>query len=300
MERQQLEFVKTSLESSRQYFEKYLAESASSRKIGVPDKLFEAMEYSLSSGGKRLRPALCLAAADSCGCRRADALPMALGLEMFHSASLIHDDLPCMDDDDLRRGRPSSHKMFGEAMAVLAGDSLLIEAFAYPLGQTKNVDIRRLQRAALVFSRAAGAAGVCGGQALDMDTARHGDSTCVEETAMLKTATLIRAAALCGAALGTDDENILQSFASYGTHLGMAFQIVDDILDATSTTGKLGKTTGKDAAQGKLTHVTVLGIDTARQLAEAESLAAVKSLADCPQTDGFLKLLPMYLVQRTY
>lgn len=295
-----MELVKTTLEDNREYFEEYLAETAPRRKFGVPDKLFEAMEYSLSSGGKRLRPALCLSAAEICGCHRAIALPMAMGLEMFHTASLIHDDLPCMDDDNMRRGRPSCHKMFGETTAVLAGDSLLIEAFAHPLSRTENIDATKLLRAMSVLSRAAGAAGVCGGQALDMDITRINDPESVRQTAMLKTAALIRASVLCGAALGTDDKDVLQSFASYGTHLGMAFQILDDILDVTSITEKLGKTIGKDEAQSKHTHVTALGLENAQLLAEQESQAAATALASYSKATDFLLLLPLYLVHRTY
>lgn len=296
---EQLDFVKATLESCRADFEEYLAESFSERKRDVPDGLFGAMEYSLSAGGKRLRPSLCMTAAERCGAERAKALPLALGLEMFHTASLIHDDLPCMDDDDTRRGRPSNHKAFGETTAILAGDSLLLAAFEYPLNYSYNVNPPKLLNALRIFARAAGPSGVCGGQFLDMDESRKHDPEYVKEIASLKTAALIRASALGGAALGTDREDLLSGYSEYGYHLGLAFQIVDDILDVESTSAELGKSIGKDAEQGKITHVTVFGLEQARLMAKAESLAAKNALTGILKEDDFLMLLPEYLTHRT-
>lgn len=291
--------VKKTLEDYSLYFEEYLTATAAERGENVPDKLFDAMQYSLSAGGKRLRPSLCLAAAERCGGSRESALPMALGLEMFHTASLIHDDLPCMDDDDMRRGMPSNHKMFGEAMAVLAGDSLLAEAFAYPLSHSAIAEPAKLLLAMKILGRAVGPAGVCGGQALDMDITQKSDPAYVRRIASLKTAALIQASVLCGAALGTDDDGILKSYADYGMNLGFAFQIVDDILDVTGNAAEMGKTMGKDAEQGKITHVTVLGLEKSRALAEEASSAAESALSVILGEEDFLVLLPRYLVHRT-
>lgn len=293
------ELVKRTLDEFCATFETYLTASRPEREIGVPAPLFAAMEYSLTAGGKRLRPALCMSAADMCGVRYEQSLPMALGLEMFHTASLIHDDLPCMDDDDIRRGRPSNHKVFGEAMAVLAGDSLMLAAFEYPLAYLSGIAPARVLRAMQIFSNATGPSGVCGGQALDMEDARISEPGYVGSIASLKTAALIRASVLCGAALGTDDEKQLAYFSDYGWHLGMAFQIIDDILDVTGTAEKMGKSLGKDAKQNKVTHVTVFGLEVAKKMAVEQSLAAKSSLSGILSEDDFLMLLPEYLANRT-
>lgn len=293
------ELVEKVFGECRAAFEEYLLASRPEREKGVPERLFEAMEYSLSAGGKRLRPALCMSAAKSYGIGYEQSLPLALGLEMFHTASLIHDDLPCMDDDDMRRGRPSNHKVFGETMAVLAGDSLLLAAFEYPLAHLSGIEAAKVLSAMRIFAKATGPSGVCGGQVLDMDGSKKIEPEYVKSIALLKTAALIRASALCGAALGTCDDRHLACFSDYGWHLGMAFQIVDDILDVTGTAEQLGKSVGKDAEQKKVTHVTVFGMEQARLMAIEESEAAGKSLSDILRGDDFLMLLPEYLVDRT-
>jgi geranylgeranyl diphosphate synthase type II len=281
-------------------FEKYLETSYVQRKEGAPEKLYEAMEYSLTAGGKRLRPVLCLASAERCGCKNEDAMPLALGFEMLHTATLIHDDLPCMDNDDMRRGMLSNHAKYGETMAVLAGDALLAQSVEYPLTYSKNIPPHKLLRAIQIFTNALGPSGVCGGQVLDMDTSQAAnDKNYVRKVAALKTGVLIRAAVTAGAALGTDDENVLSAYYDYGTHLGSAFQIVDDILDVTSTAEELGKTPGKDLEQGKINHVSVFGLEGAREIADTESKLAKKALAGILEEEDFLELLPEYLVNRT-
>jgi len=283
-----------------QTFEKYLRASYEKRKEGAPEKLYEAMEYSLTAGGKRLRPILCLAAAERCGCKNEDAMPLALGFEMLHTATLIHDDLPCMDNDYMRRGMLSNHAKFGETMAVLAGDALLAQSVEYPLTYSKNIPPHKLLRAIQIFTNALGPSGVCGGQVLDMDTTQAAnDKNYVRKVAALKTGVLIRAAVTAGAALGSDDKRTLSAYYEYGTHLGSAFQIVDDILDVTSSAEELGKTPGKDIEQGKINHVSVFGLDGARKIAETESDSAKKALTAILQKDDFLMLLPEYLVNRT-
>ena len=293
--------IKKELGKFRDLFEEYLDVSSELRNRGVPEKLRQAMDYSLFAGGKRLRPVLCLAAAEKCGCDLRDALPLALGFEMLHTATLIHDDLPCMDDDDMRRGKPSNHAVFGETLAVLAGDALLALSLEFPLCHSKNIEPHKLLRAMQIFSSAIGPAGVCGGQVLDMDTAPAAtDPKYVRKIASLKTGTLIRAAITAGAALGTDDENVLSCCYEYGTHIGSAFQIIDDILDVSSTAEELGKTPGKDAEQGKITHVSVYGMKIAAKMAEEETMLAKKSILKILPEDNFLSEFTEYLLRRTH
>lgn len=301
MNNEQITIVKEGLANYLAIFEKYMEETVSDRSDGVPPELFEAMEYSLCAGGKRLRPTLCLAAAERCGVPVGDALPMALGLEMLHTATLIHDDLPCMDDDDMRRGMLSNHARFGETIAVLAGDALLIEAFAFPAKYLRNIPSQNVVRALQIFADAAGSSGVCGGQVIDMRPEKgRGDPDYVRRVAALKTGELIKAAVLSGAVLGTTDETILESYACYARHLGSAFQIIDDILDVTSTAEELGKTPGKDKEQGKLNHVTAYGMDMALKMAQEESRKAIAAIENLLPENDMLLLLPEYLIYRNH
>lgn len=293
-------YVKGELERYRLAVEDYIIETSEERAAGVPGELFESMEYSLRAGGKRLRPALCLAAAKRAGVDEEKAMPMALGLEMLHTATLIHDDLPCMDDDDMRRGKPSNHAKFGETLALLAGDALFVQSLEFPMAKLKDIAPANVLRAMHIFARAIGPSGVCGGQVLDIDAAKAKDEPdYVRRIAKLKTGALIQAAVLTGAALGGADEAALSRYADYAAHLGSAFQIVDDILDVTSTAEELGKTPGKDERDGKVTHVTVYGLERAKEMAAQESEAAKAALAGILPEDDFLVLLPEYLVHRT-
>ncbi len=272
----------------------------------VPEILKEAMNYSLLAGGKRLRPALCLASAERSGCSFEEAFPLAAAFEMIHTASLIHDDLPCMDNDELRRGKPTNHVVYGEDVALYAGNGLMMLAFEYPLlalGHSQ-IDPRNLLNAISLLAEAAGPSGVCGGQVLDSREFRG--STVQEkrdyvgQIAYSKTAMLLRAAVVAGAALGGLPDEQLACYYQYGTHLGLAFQIVDDILDVTANSEQLGKTPGKDAAQNKVTYVDAYGLEGARELATEVSEKAVSSLAPLfPQGDVLLDL-PLYLVERTF
>lgn len=229
------------------------------RPEGVPyAKLLEAMRYSLLAGGKRLRPVLVLAFCASCGGKAEDALPVACAAEMLHTYSLIHDDLPCMDNDDLRRGRPTNHKVYGEATAVLAGDALQAEAFKTILSSPLPADVRA--ECARILADAAGENGICGGQYLDM---RGEMSTLsVEEQTELcqrKTASLIAAACKMGAVVGGADSAQLQAAETYGQAIGLAFQIRDDILDESSTDEEFGKPVGSDRRAGKSTFMSLFG-----------------------------------------
>lgn len=263
------------------YFDDHLEQMTQKCADGVPPRLIDAMFYSLRAGGKRLRPALCMAAADRCGLDPTRALPLAAAIEFIHTASLIHDDLPCMDDDDTRRGKPTNHKVYGEALAVIAGDSLMIWAFGYALSGLARLDVpaERALRAVAELSHGSGPFGMCGGQVLDTDPeSQKDDREFVYSIASLKTAALIRSSVVGGALLAGAEGDVLDAWRSYGDHLGLAFQIIDDVLDVTSSKEMLGKTPHKDEAQNKRTFVSAYGLDEARSLAHEESEAAAKAL----------------------
>lgn len=269
------------------------------RSRNVPPPLLEAMEYSLLVGGKRLRPALCLVWGELFGARRMDILPAAAALECIHTYSLIHDDLPAMDNDDLRRGKPACHKRFGEAMAILAGDGLLTEAFGLMLSSVASPE--RVLRAGRQLALAAGAAGMVGGQALDMEwTGRAGTS--LEELSRmqeLKTGAMLQVSCECGAILaGAGEEDIARS-ATYGAHVGRAFQISDDILDVVGDAKTMGKPVGSDLDKGKVTYPALIGLDQSRKLAETHKDQALKALEGLqgPKAD-FLRDLAVYIVTR--
>ena len=236
-----------------------------------PGTLHKAMRYSIFAGGKRLRPALVLASAEAAGGTPEDALPAACAVEMIHTYSLIHDDLPAMDDDDLRRGRPTNHKVFGEAMAILAGDGLLTYAF-----EVLTINAKPSTAAALVRSVAKGVGtfGMVGGQVLDMEG--DGKNATVDSVRAIhawKTAALIAACCEAGALASGAGQSEFEHLATYGRNIGLAFQIVDDILDVTSTPEALGKTPGKDAKTGKATYPALLGVEKSKE--EANRLAGI-------------------------
>jgi geranylgeranyl diphosphate synthase type II len=252
----------------------------------IPAKLRAAMEHSLFAGGKRLRPALCLAAAEVVGGRREDALPGACALEMVHTYSLIHDDLPAMDDDQLRRGKPTCHVTFGEATAILAGDALLTEAFA--VLASSPADPGRVKRAAAILANAAGAEGMVGGQQLDLDgEGRPATIKAATAIHLRKTAALIQGAALVGAVLAGSSGYEQQALGRYGQALGLAFQVADDVLDATSSAEELGKSPGKDRDQKKLTYVAAVGVAAARRQAAKLAREATAALAPFRQRPAY-------------
>lgn len=291
---------------SEQYvgmFEEHLKELCEEPHEQIPKRLMESMSYSLLEGGKRLRPALCLAAAERCGLSPDKALPMATAVEFIHTASLIHDDLPCMDNDDFRRGAPTNHKVFGESLALLAGDALMIWAFGYTLSHLPAAGIPhdRIVRAVGILGEASGPAGICGGQVLDTDPdSQRLDRDFVYRIAYSKTAVLIRAAVVSGAMLGDISDPMLQCYYDYGTHLGLAFQIVDDILDVTASKEVLGKTPNKDEEQKKRTFVSAYGLEEAKKLALTESEEARKALEPLFPEGDLLIDLAGYLAERSY
>jgi geranylgeranyl diphosphate synthase type II len=267
-----------------------------------PETLSRAVRYSLFAGGKRLRPVLVLAAAEAVGGSTEDALPGAAAFEMIHTYSLIHDDLPAMDDDSLRRGRPTSHVVFGEATAILAGDALQAHAFhvlADPPDECGAPLGARL-RAIASLAGAAGARGMVGGQVQDLESeGKDIDATTLESIHRRKTGALIRAAAEVGALLGGGSEEDVRRLVRFGEDAGLAFQVIDDILDVEGSAATLGKSAGKDAHAGKATYPAVHGIDKARERARELVAAAIESVAPFGERGRPLVFLAEHMIRRT-
>lgn len=261
----------------------------------------EAARYSLLGGGKRIRPVLLLAVCEMLGVSRSTAMPFACALEMIHTYSLIHDDLPCMDNDDFRRGNPTCHKVYGEALAVLAGDALLNRAYEVMLNAVKNGQKGSVD-AALSIAAAAGNQGMIGGQALDL--AAEGKMIPLNELQVLhqmKTGALLKAPVMAAVSLAGTENQIADALEKYASAIGLAFQIQDDILDATSDSQTMGKTVGKDERDQKATYVSLLGLDTARrQLADTINTAhaALQNLRSIGLDTFFLEGLADFLQVR--
>jgi geranylgeranyl diphosphate synthase type II len=237
------------------------------------------MRYSLLAGGKRLRPILCLAACELAGGEAMQALPTAVALEMIHTMSLIHDDLPAMDDDDLRRGRPTNHKVYGEAVAILAGDALLTRAFEMVALRSPDVPAERLLKVVGELSLVAGAPGLVGGQVVDLESeGKEVDLETLEYIHLHKTGALLSACVISGAMIGGADEALIKALRIYARGIGLAFQIIDDILDITASSEVLGKTAGKDLIADKTTYPKLLGLDESRRRADALVNEAKESL----------------------
>jgi geranylgeranyl diphosphate synthase, type II len=263
-----------------------------------PARLHTAMRYSLEAGGKRLRPVLVLASAERFRSAHPapgeppDPLPAAVALECVHTYSLIHDDLPCMDNDDLRRGRPTAHKAFDEATALLAGDALLTHAFAL-IGTGYAAQPALANALIRELADAAGSRRLIGGQMEDLLAEKKANATGdeLEFIHANKTAAMIEAALVMGGLVGGAGEADLATLRRAGRHLGLAFQIVDDILDTTSDSATLGKTAGKDARAGKTTYVRLHGLEPARRIAAEHTTSARAALATLPGNNGFLDAL---------
>jgi geranylgeranyl diphosphate synthase type II len=290
------------------------------RPDAAPGVVTEAMRYSVFAGGKRLRPMLVLAAAEAAGedggLREADlhtlALPAACALELIHTYSLVHDDLPAMDDDTLRRGRPTAHVVYGEGTAILSGDGLLTEAFSLlarepdvaaagsrlPEGTLASRKLAAIQ----VIADAAGARGMVGGQAIDLEAAAPGaaplDGAALAGMHARKTGALLRASAVAGGIMAGASPAVIAAIAAYGTEVGLAFQIVDDILDVEGASAVLGKTAGKDAAAGKPTYPSLFGLDESRQRARQSLERALEALASAG-LGGQLPAIARWVVART-
>jgi geranylgeranyl diphosphate synthase type II len=265
----------------------------------VPSPLAEAMKYSLLAGGKRLRPVLCLTCAALAGEVMDNVLPFAAGIECIHTYSLIHDDLPPMDDDDLRRGKPSNHKRFGEALAILAGEGLQCEAFELML--SSRVAANRLVAAMQVMTRAAGSRGMVGGQVLDMEYTGRSDLDITSLQAMhaMKTGALIQASCECGIILAGGSSLQVEQVRRFGEHLGLAFQVVDDVLDVVGNEDDLGKPVGSDQDADKNTYPRILGLDASMDLARVQVEQACEALDMFHGPDrDFLVGLAEYVVAR--
>ena len=264
---------------------------------GVPERLAEAMRYSLLAGGKRLRPALALAAAEAAGVteRPAPLLDFCCALEMVHTYSLIHDDLPAMDDDEMRRGRPTNHRVFGEAMAILAGDALLTDAFGLLSRGDEPVRLALVRR----LAQAAGSEGMVGGQVRDVTReAAGGDLEAVERVHLGKTAALFRCATAGGAeAVGAPPE-VVERLDRYGRAIGLAFQIADDLLDEVGDAAVLGKAAGKDRARGTATVPQAIGVTAARGRARALAQEALEELEALGEGAQPLRVLARRVVER--
>lgn len=289
------------MESHLAQIEKALPVYLPQRDGTLQDILFRSMEYACAAGGKRLRPVLLMEFCRICGGKTENALPFACAIEMIHSYSLVHDDLPCMDDSPLRRGRPSAHKAFGEAVALLAGDALLNRAFEVMLKPDNRRDIppESALKAAFSLANASGATGMVGGQVIDLKSECKAISLdTLEQLQMGKTAALLSAACEIGCHIAGAGDEKLAAARDFGTKIGLCFQIIDDILDATSTAEQLGKPSGSDDEHQKATYVSILGLEKARKLAEERTGQAVAALGIFGEEAEGLKNLAFKLLER--
>ena len=273
------------------------AEKCIGEQLGIPDVLKESMLYSLRAGGKRLRPVMMLLACEACGGELSKALPAAVAIEMIHTYSLIHDDLPAMDDDDVRRGQPTNHKVFGEGHAILAGDGLLTFAFTVISRYVKDGDLCR--SLVLELSEGAGVAGMVGGQSADLSgEEKELNVNELEFIHVHKTAKLFEAAMKMGAMCAGAEVSTINKLGEFGLTLGLAFQVVDDLLDVTSTSEKMGKQTQKDAGAGKMTYPALLGIEKSQKKAQDLKEAAMAYLEASNVRTIELASLAKMLVER--
>ncbi|MBN2370154.1 MAG: polyprenyl synthetase family protein [Vicinamibacteria bacterium] len=268
-----------------------------------PETIHRAVRYSLFAGGKRIRPLLVIAAGEAVGGRNENLMPLACAVEMIHTYSLIHDDLPAMDDDDLRRGRPTNHKVFGEATAILAGDALLTRAF-HLMAETpcrEPADGLRRMRAIAMLGEACGTTGLVGGQVMDMESeGRDLSAESLERLHRAKTGALLAACVRGGAILGGAGEDDMERLGDYAEAVGLAFQVVDDVLDATESAERLGKTAGKDRQARKATYVSVHGLERARSTASElldKALAAIAPFG--PRADPLAALARIIVERRS-
>ncbi|KAE8651956.1 geranylgeranyl pyrophosphate synthase, chloroplastic [Cucumis sativus] len=246
-----------------------------------PLRIHEAMRYSLMAGGKRVRPVLCIAACELVGGNESMAMPAACAVEMIHTMSLIHDDLPCMDNDDLRRGKPTNHKVFGEDVAVLAGDALLAFAFEHIAVSTIGVSPPRIVRAIGELAKSIGAEGLVAGQVVDINSEGAADAGLeqLEYIHLHKTAALLEAAVVLGAILGGGSNEDVEKLRNFARYIGLLFQVVDDILDVTKSSNELGKTAGKDLVADKVTYPKLMGIEKSREFAQKLNRDAQEQLS---------------------
>ncbi|HEX2946427.1 MAG TPA: farnesyl diphosphate synthase [Clostridia bacterium] len=270
---------------------------------GSGSNIYNAMKYSLMAGGKRLRPVLALAVCELFGGNRNEVLPFACAIEMIHTYSLIHDDLPAMDNDDYRRGVPTNHKVFGEAMAILAGDALLNGAYELMLeaSHTDNRNMEARLKAMQIIARAAGAEGMIRGQVVDMESeGKSIEKDTLEFMHRCKTGALIKAPVVSSAVLSGASEKDIENLGTYAEKIGLAFQIKDDIMDVKGDPGLMGKAVGSDAASGKSTYVTLYGMENAQAMLEKTIDDALTVLEDYGDRADFLKTLAVFIKDRDH
>jgi geranylgeranyl diphosphate synthase type II len=283
---------------------KLIVEEALDRSLPIvrPEKVYESMRYSLLAGGKRLRPILCLATCELTGGTIEMAMPTACALEMIHTMSLIHDDLPAMDNDDYRRGKLTNHKVFGEDVAILAGDALLTYSFEHVATQTKNVPAQRLLKVIARLARTVGAAGLVGGQIVDLES--EGKTDIDEETLTFihshKTGALLESSVVTGAVLAGATEEDIERLSKYACNIGLAFQIIDDILDITATQEELGKTAGKDLQAQKATYPSLWGLEESKIRAQKLIDTAIDELAAFGEGAEPLRAIANFITTRNH
>lgn len=268
-----------------------------------PRLLHEAMRYSLFAGGKRFRPILAVAACETVGGKRESVIPFAAAIEMIHTYTLIHDDLPAMDDDDFRRGVPTCHKKYGEAAAILAGDALLTLAFGIlaDAGRFPGIKAETLLKVARETAGAVGSTGTVGGQMVDIEMAgKEPDIATLEYIHTHKTGKLIVASVCGGAALAGAEDDQLAALREYGRSIGLAFQIVDDLLDVEGSREKTGKTPGSDLKNGKLTYPSIMGVEDSRKLAVKLTDRAMESVEMFGESGARLRDLAEYVIARAF
>ena len=287
------EFLATRTSSVNRALDRYLP-SASTR----PSTIHQAMRYSLFAGGKRMRPALCLAASAACGGKDADAMPLACAVECIHTYSLVHDDLPAMDDDDYRRGKPTSHKVYGEGIAVLAGDALLTQAFEIA-ARARGWPRYSHQKLILELARAAGSLQLIAGQVADLEG--EGKKLSAAQLRYIherKTSALLCCSVRMGGMSANCSPPQLRALTRFGYNVGLAFQVIDDILDVTQTSEKLGKTAGKDTKSKKATYPAIVGLKKSRKIAEQLTNRAFAALKPFGKKAAALEALAEYLLKR--
>ncbi len=282
--------LKEKMEKVDLALERYMNHSPNAQK-----QIYEAMSYSLFAGGKRLRPAILLLAAEMCGGKEEAAMPFACALEMIHTYSLIHDDLPAMDNDTMRRGKPTNHVVYGEGMAILAGDALLNKAIE--VAASSDVEPKRVIEAIRTIFEYSGTEGMIGGQVIDIENKERSEEE-LHNLHLLKTGGLIRAAGVCGAIAAGAGEKEIKAIDDYCINLGIAFQIRDDILDVLGTEEELGKPVGSDRDNAKTTYITLFGQNKAEALVEEYTKKAIDSLSCFGERAETLEALAEYLVGR--
>lgn len=286
-------FIETNLPSIDQQLENLIKE------VKAPNELKEAMLYSLKAGGKRIRPLYTLAVLQELGVENVDSIKVASTIEMIHTYSLIHDDLPSMDNDDLRRGKPTNHKVFGEALAILAGDALVTLAFGI-IARLKNLEANQKVRLIDQLSVASGAEGMVGGQVLDiLGEGKILSLEELEEVHLNKTGALLSFSILAGGIIANASEEMMDALRKYSIHIGLAFQIQDDILDIEGTSEQLGKTAGKDILSEKNTYPSILTLQGAKQQLQKQYDMAIEALNPVTLSNGLLVELADYITKRT-